>query len=260
MKTRRNILLTNDDGIESEGLLALVGPLGGIAKLTVVAPFEERSGASHSIMYKRPVVCEERTLPGGVRGFAVDAFPADCVKLAIDRLMVERPDLVVSGMNRGANVGSHVFYSGTVAAALEASMMGVPGLAVSLAAGPCDFKRAAGLFLELLEMLDALDLGRAPAININIPSSEVAIRGVRWASQCAGSMPDVYEDAGSSDGRRLYQMRSLADSFEPQDLSDRSLLGRGYVTLTPLRCDLTCRDSLERLKDDSLSLGGRGSG
>ena len=249
--SRRNkrILLTNDDGIDAPGLAALLGPLGRLGDLTVVAPMEETSGVGHGIVYLRPVTCEPRTLAGGVPGFAVDAYPADCVKLALDQLLDERPDLVVSGINRGANIGAHLFYSGTVAAALEASLMGIPGVAVSLAySDRCDFDRAARVFLDVLERLEGLELGAAPAVNVNIPPDEVEIRGIRFAAQCAGPMPDVYEDAGGTDGRRLYQMRSLAHAFEPTDQDDRSLLDRGYVTVTPLRCDLTCRETLERLR------------
>jgi len=250
---RKHILLTNDDGIDAPGLAVLLEPLGRLGELTVVAPVEETSGVGHGIVYLRPVVCESRTLPHGVPGFAVDAYPADCVKLALDQLMPERPDLVVAGINRGANIGAHLFYSGTVAAALEASLLGIPGVAVSLAySEACDFDRAARVFLDVLEMLDGLDLGPAPALNVNVPPSEVEIRGIRWTAQCAGPMPDAYEDAGGTDGRRLYQMRSLAQQFQPTEESDRSLLDAGYVTVTPLRCDLTCRETLEKFGKNPL--------
>ncbi len=251
---RKHILLTNDDGIDASGLVALLEPLSRLGEVTVVAPVEETSGVGHGIVYLRPVVCEPRTLAHGIPGFAVDANPADCVKLALDQLLPERPDLVVAGINRGANIGAHLFYSGTVAAAIEASLLGIPGVAVSLAySEACDFARAARVFLEVLEMLDGLDLGPAPALNVNVPPSEVEIRGIRWAAQCAGPMPDAYEDAGGTDGRRLYQMRSLAEKFEPTGESDRSLLDEGYVTVTPLRCDLTCRETLEKLRKNRLS-------
>jgi len=270
---RRRILLTNDDGIRSPGLLALLEPLGRLGEVTVVAPADEQSGVSHGIVYLRPVTCERRQLPHDVEAFAVDAFPADCVKLAMDQLMPEKPDLVVSGINRGANVGRHVFYSGTVAAALEASMMGVPGLAVSLAvargrdllvgAGEVDrsvFDRAAAAFMDVLRVLDGMDLGRSPAINVNIPPGAQGIRGVRWAAQFSGPMPDTYEGAGGSDGRRLYQMQMAEQPRRPEADSDRTLLEAGFVTVTPMRCDLTCRETLDRLKRNPLSLEGRGPG
>ena len=246
---RRRILLTNDDGIDAAGLLALLEPLSRLGELTVVAPVEEQSGVSHSIVYRRPVVCERRTLTGGIPAFAVDAFPTDCVKLAFDRLLGEKPDLVVSGIKWGANIGSHLFYSGTVAAAIEASIMGVTGLAVSLViGGRRDFGRAVETFLEILGMLDGLDVGPAAALNINVPPVEVEIRGIRWAAQSSDPMPDAYEGMGGPDGRRRYQMRSRVGEFERDEQSDRSLLQSGYVTVTPLRCDLTCRETLARLQ------------
>lgn len=263
---RRNILLTNDDGIRSAGLTALLEPMGRLGELAVVAPAEEQSGVSHSIVYRRPVVCETYRLDG-VAAFTVDAFPADCVKLAFDQILPEKPDLVVSGINRGANVGAHVFYSGTVAAALEASMTGVPGIAVSLEAPSrgnlvsqeadekaFDFRRAADVFMKVLELLDGLDLGPAPALNVNIPSGEAEIRGVRWASQYSGPMPDEYSHAGGEDHRRLYQMRMVDVGHEPQEHSDRTLLDAGYVTVTPLRCNLTCRETLAGLKESGWTL------
>ena len=256
----RNILLTNDDGIEAPGLLALLAPLRRFGEVTVVAPVEEQSGVSHSIVYRRPVACEKHDLDG-VTAYAIDAYPADCVKLAMDQLMPAKPDLVVSGVNKGANIGAHVFYSGTVAAALEASMMGVTGLAVSLAVSPggdmitqeteenlFDFAHAADVFTEVLEKIDRLELKGAPALNVNVPSHEVELRGIRWAVQYTGAMPDEYAHAGDDAGRRLYQMRMVDFGHEPEDESDRTLLGEGYVTVTPLRCDLTCRETLNRLR------------
>ena len=259
MTKRRRILLTNDDGIDAPGLRALLGPLSRLGEVTVVAPVEECSGVSHSIVYLRSVVCETRDLDG-VAAFAIDAYPADCVKLAIDQLMTDKPDLVVSGINKGANIGAHIFYSGTVAAALEASMMGVTGLAVSLSVSSrggliageddvsrLDFGRAAGVFDDVLRMLDGLDLGEAPALNINIPPHEVEIRGIRWASQYAGAMPDQYRRAAGEEGRHVYRMQMVDLGHEPEEESDRTLLEAGFVTVTPLTCNLTCRETLSRL-------------
>ncbi len=260
MPKRRLILLTNDDGIRAPGLLALIEPLLSVGEVVVVAPHEEQSGVSHSIVYRRPVACERATLSDGVTAWSVDAYPVDCVKVAFDRLLGRRPDLVVSGINKGANLGGHLFYSGTVAAALEASVMGVMGLAVSLAApggGDAvtmkeknprfDFDRAAEAFLRVLREIDRRRLGPA-AVNINVPSHETRIRGIRWAHQCGGPMPDTYQVHETREGREILQMRSKADEFAPEADSDRALLAKGYVTLTPMRCDLTCRRTLAKVR------------
>lgn len=262
-RSRRLILLTNDDGIHAAGLLALVTPLSRVGDLVVVAPAHEQSGVSHSIVYRRPVACERMTLSGGIAGWAVDAYPVDCVKLAFDRLLDRKPDLVVSGINKGANLGGHLFYSGTVAAALEASVMGVRGVAVSLGAPPSDpfwnpdprkrdekpfdFDRAAATFLRALRAIERHDLGSA-AVNVNIPPDGTRIRGIRWAAQCGGPMPDTYVVTKDAAGRESFQMHSRADQFAPDSDSDRALLAKGYVTLTPMRCDLTCRKTLAKVR------------
>jgi len=262
-RRRRNILLTNDDGIRSPGLLALIEPLKRVGELFVVAPHQEQSGVSHSIVYRRWVSCERARLADGVVAWAVDAYPVDCVKLAFDRLLDRKPDLVVSGINRGANLGGHLFYSGTVAAALEASVLGVMGIAVSLGTPPSDpfwnpdpakrdrkhvdFDRAAKTFLRVLRVIDRLMLGPV-TINVNIPPDAAKFRGIRWAAQCVGPMPDTYVVTKDSAGRERFQMHSRADRFEPQAGSDRALLEKGYVTVTPLRSDLTCTRTLARLK------------
>ena len=259
----KQILLTNDDGITAPGLRALLGPLSAAGDVTVVAPAEEQSGVSHSIVYRRPVACERVTLADGVVGWAVDAYPVDCVKLAFDQLLDAPPDLVVSGINRGANLGGHLFYSGTVAAALEASVMGVMGIAVSLGAPPSDpfwnpdprkrdlkpydFVGAAETFMQAFEEINRADLGPV-AVNVNIPPDGTDLCGMRWTSQCRGPMPDTYSVTADADGRELFQMHSRADEFPPEAESDRALLAKGYVTLTPMHCDLTCRETLGKLK------------
>jgi 5'-nucleotidase len=199
----------------------------------------------------------------GVEGFVVSGFPVDCVKLAFDKLLPEKPDLVVSGINQGANVGSHLFYSGTLAAVMEGARHGVSGVAVSLAVSTSndgtlnerekeetafDFARAAAIFVDVLDRLDDIMIYGSCAINVNIPPDGVETKGVRWVAHHAGPMPDAYHDMGDVDGRQLYQMHVGDLQFEDGEESDRALLNEGYVTLTPLRCDLTCHDTLDRLR------------
>jgi 5'-nucleotidase len=262
-RRRRNILLTNDDGIRAPGLLALIEPLRRVGEVFVAAPREEQSGVSHSIVFRRPVSCERVRLGEGVEAWAVDAYPVDCVKLAFDRLLERKPDLVVSGINRGANLGGHLFYSGTVAAALEASVMGVMGIAVSLGAPPSDpfwnwdpvkraqkpydFDRAAETFIRVLRVIDRAKLG-VTTVNVNIPPYGAKVRGIRWAAQCGGPMPDMYVATKASAGRKRFQMHSRADEFTPEAGSDRALLAKGFITLTPMHCDLTCRKTLARVR------------
>lgn len=128
-----DILVTNDDGIRSKGLVELVKALSIVGNVYVVAPDRERSGTGHAVTMHRPLRVTEETMPGAVTSFQVDGTPADCVKLGLEALLDHRPDLVVSGVNAGPNLGTDVLYSGTVSAAVEALIMGIPALAVSIA-------------------------------------------------------------------------------------------------------------------------------
>jgi 5'-nucleotidase len=248
MKRRKlDILLTNDDGIDAPGLRALIGPLSAMGRLAIAAPAVETSGISHSITIREEIPVKRGKLPGGVRLFAIGGYPADCIKLAVDRLLPRKPDLVVSGVNLGANIGSHVFYSGTVAAAVEASLLGIHAVAVSLVTSPRpDFDRAAGVFADVLTMLLELEHGPSPVFNVNIPPSDVKLRGIRFTAQCAHPMPDTYERRRVR-GREEYHITCDEAFFHSDDVSDRRLLREGYVTVTPLRCDLTCHETLARI-------------
>jgi 5'-nucleotidase len=162
-----HILLTNDDGIFAPGLAAIYKKLIRLGKVSVVAPAEGKSGASHSITLE-PLMCDKVDLTGKFAGYSVSGSPADCVKLGIMELTAEPIDLVVSGMNHGANVGVNVYYSGTVAAAMEAAFFSIPSVALSVAyEEDTDFDAAAEYGLGVIEKL--LPLGPGSVININVP-------------------------------------------------------------------------------------------
>src|SRR5215467_708838 len=192
------ILITNDDGIEAPGLEALANALTGVGRLTVVAPDRERSAASHGITVFEPVVYHQI----GDRRFAVQGTPADCVITAVMQIMTERPSLVVSGINCGLNVGHDIFYSGTVAAATEAVLHGIPAIAVS---AHSDFKAAADLAAQLAHRVLKDGLPRDVLLNVNYPR--------HWNGQCRVTRQ----------GRR-----------SPEPLTDHEALAAGYVSICPL--------------------------
>ncbi len=267
------ILLTNDDGIRAPGIVALHRFLtGGIAdpahgerlpalgEVFTVAPLTVQSATSHGVTFHEPLMVREVALHDGVRGMAVDARPADCVKLALTSLWPERfgrhasPDLVVSGMNAGANCGINVIYSGTVAAALEAAFLGVPAIAVSLMIGPGepDFDCGAAHARRAIEAILAHGpLAPHTCLSINIPPREThdarrhePLR-LRVCPMNTHGLHDGYERRVSPAGDVYYWSNRSGLEFRQTDPgSDVELLFAGSITITPLKYDLTRHDHL----------------
>ncbi len=247
------ILLTNDDGIFSPGLAAIHRLLAGIGRVTVVAPDTSRSGSSHSITFNRPVTCDTVNVDGRFKGFSVQGSPADCVKLACLQLHPEPIDLMVAGINNGANAGINIHYSGTVAAAMEASIFGIPAVAMSLAVEDSgqhgDFDRAAAYCMDVLEQL--MPVPNGGVINLNIPQlSRGAPKGVRAVPQCNKAFDEYYIALKDELGRDTFQLAGAPRPNEgpPTDIS--SLL-EGFITVTALgpgRTDHRRTEHLSRIK------------
>ena len=233
------ILLTNDDGITAPGLLALADAMSSLGEVVVVAPDRERSAVSHALTLHSPLRVWEH-VPGW---FAVDGTPTDCVNLGLHGLFENKPDLVVSGINRGGNMGDDITYSGTVSAALEATLMGVPALAVSLDvdAGSVEAYRVAALYAcRVVQM--SLDHGLPPDtfLNVNIPAcSEDQIQGVCLTRQGKRIYSDVVERKTDPRGKHYYWIGCGELGFEDVAGTDFHAVHRGYVSVTPLHLDLT---------------------
>ncbi len=232
------ILLTNDDGISAPGLAALYRKLVAIGDVTVVAPMDCWSGASHSITFTEPLACTRVTIDGLFTGFGVRGSPADCVKLAVMQLVDEPFDLVVAGVNCGANVGINVYYSGTVAAAMEAAFLRIPSAAISVAAeSQTDFDGAAELGIAVLKRLLPLHVG--DVMNINIPRLSLGRpRGVRVVPQATSGFHEYYVPHGNTGDEMTYLLSGGAYR-EEKEPADTTTLAEGYVTVTPLLPDMT---------------------
>jgi len=246
------ILLSNDDGILAPGLAALREAVEGLGDITVVAPETPQSATGHGITLKNPLTVQRVQVAGAVQfeGTSVDGSPADCVRLAIRRLMPHKPELVLAGINAGANVGINVFYSGTVAAAAEAVMLGVPAVAFSAAIGAkeVDFARAGRLCRWLLERLLACGLAEGELINVNIPPLDGGpLRGVRVVAQSTAGVEDVYHPHRHEDGKEAYRLGEEYAFVEHPPESDVEALANGYVTVTPLHVDMTRHERLGAL-------------
>jgi len=232
------ILLTNDDGIFAPGLAAIYKELVKMGDVAVVAPADSRSGASHSITYSRPLVCNKVDINGQFTGYSVQGSPADCVKLAVMQLHKGPIDLLVAGINNGANVGINVYYSGTVAAAMEGALLKIPAVAMSLASEEdMDFDKAAKYCVKILKKLMPIDSG--DVININVPLlSEVEPKGVRVVSQSNKGFDEYYIPQKNEQGQTVFQLAGEPNHTDEEPTDTVSLVD-GFITITALAPDMT---------------------
>jgi len=228
------ILVTNDDGVHAPGIKALAAALGSLGTVHVVAPDREVSACSQSLTLKHPLRAEKIE----ERVHAVDGTPADCVNLALVKLLPRRPDLVVSGINRGANLGEDVFYSGTVGGAREGTMFGVPSMAVSLAVrADADFRPAAEFARRLAAMVLEKGLPERTLLNVNVPPGKLA--GAAITSQGRREHEGTILEALDPRRRTYYWIEEGKDNWLSDEMSDIHAVRRGLISITPLHTDTT---------------------
>ncbi|MFC1587302.1 5'/3'-nucleotidase SurE [Planctomycetota bacterium] len=245
-----HILLTSDDGMDAEGLWCLYDELVGIANVSVIVPKLDSSGVSHAITLRQPLRAGELFRHGEQAGWWVQGTPVDCVKLGITHLLETPVDLVVSGINHGPNVGENLFYSGTVAAAVEAQIQNTAGIAVSLdVASGRDFTSAAKWAAAfILEELGGVT-GEALLLNINIPGSWANIKGIRLTTQSRSGFREEYERRQDPNGEDYFWVKGQMHVSEGNDQFDAAALTAQYISITPLHIDLTDYRHLEDLHD-----------
>ncbi|MFQ5491245.1 MAG: 5'/3'-nucleotidase SurE [Phycisphaerae bacterium] len=246
------ILLTNDDGVLAPGLLAMYRQLCRLGDVTVAAPETAQSAAAHGITINAPLTASRVHVHHEFWAWSVAGRPADCVKLAVDQLIdpgAPGPDLVVSGINDGANVSINVLYSGTVAAAAEGALLGFPAVAVSLERGAeLDFDWAARIARGLIEIVVADGLQSGHLLNINIPNlTEGKPRGVKVVPQAVQRMDDHYNVRPGPDGSTHYFLEGWFKEPDGKLEADLSALRSRFVVVTPLHFDLTARERLADL-------------
>ena len=240
------ILITNDDGYHSEGIEALEQAMRLVGEVYVVAPASEQSGASHSLTLARPL----RIRQIDERHWTVDGTPTDCVTLALNRILPAdlRPDICVSGINHGANLGDDASYSGTVAGALEAAILGVPGVAFSLVATRThDFTESAEIAKRIVQKALAEGLPEFTLLNVNVPTG--VPKGIKVTKQGVKSAKPVISEHIDPRGKPYYWIGEERDGFRAEDGTDFEAVDKGYVSVTPMRADLTNYAVLEDLKD-----------
>jgi 5'-nucleotidase len=246
----RRILVTNDDGVHSEGIRQLVAALAPLAEVTVVAPIQEASAIGHALTLRRPLRVESI----GTNVFAVDGTPTDCVNVAITHVIKHKPDLIVSGINRGWNLGDDVTYSGTVSGALEGALLGIASIAVSTQnhRNEFEFGPAAKAAATVARAVFRHGMPKFTMLNINVPHGPN--KGFRVTVQAKRNHVTVVSERIDPRHRPYYWIEEGQNDWEPHDRSDYQAVRDGYISITPLQPDMTAYDALRYVEELPLEL------
>lgn len=248
-----NILITNDDGINAPGIISLAKEVSKEHKVIVVAPKEQKSASSHSISINTPIKIMEEFIDGlNCKCYSVAGTPADCTQVGIS-LLEDNTDLVISGINKGRNIGTDILYSGTVSAAIEGAIYGVPSIAVSMEVdferGIEDYSKAVNWLMKILNIAKERYLKSDVVLNLNIPDfKEDEIKGVKVCKIGKSTYKTNYILLESNDKEKTYKTKGTRNTIET-DETDVYYLSKGYVTLTPLHFDFTNFQLLDVVKD-----------
>jgi len=244
------ILVTNDDGIESLGIEALVKSLKEIGDVTVVAPLKEQSAVGHAITMQIPLRVTEFYKDGQFFGYAVNGTPADCMKMGIRNIMQESPDIVVSGINHGSNTAVNIIYSGTVSAAREAAIMDVPSIAISVTNHEATDFVLAGKVAKLLTLaVSKRDLPLGTLLNVNVPDlPEEQIAGIHITKQGRSKWDDIYEQRQDPYGKNYYWLTGNLVEVDTEIEIDQVAIKNNYISITPIHFDLTDYKTFEKMK------------
>lgn len=251
MDAEKTILVTNDDGIAAEGLSALVRALDGIGRIVIVAPEQEQSASSHAITLDKPLRIKEHS----PMKFGVSGTPTDCVILAVHGILSQKPDLVVSGINHGPNMGEDVTYSGTVAAAIEGCILGIHSMAVSLATWEgVSFDGAATAARQLARALVCMKGDKARLWNVNVPAISVAaIKGIKVTRLGSRVYNDIIIKKKDPRGKDYFWIGGAEPGWNTGENTDFAAVSAGYVSITPLRLDFTDPEGIVELEEHGLA-------
>ena len=245
-----HVMISNDDGIDAPGIFALVLEMKKIARVTVVAPDKQQSAVGHAITMNYPL----RALPfrknGEFFGYAVDGTPADAVKLGVRFLLKEKPDLLMSGINHGSNTAINILYSGTVSAATEGTVLGIPSIALSLTThDQADFSYAARFAARLAQRVVAEGLPPGTLLNVNVPAvPEEQISGVRITRQGSSTWEDTFDVRRDPAGREYFWLTGSMAIKDTDPETDQIAVRENFISVTPIHYELTDRVLLERMK------------
>jgi 5'-nucleotidase len=246
-----HVLISNDDGIAAPGIHALVKEIRKIAKVTVVAPDRQQSAVGHAITMNYPLRAIPYERDGEFFGYAVDGTPADAVKLGVRYLLKERPDLVVSGINHGSNTAINILYSGTVSAATEGTVLGIPSIAVSLTTyDEADFTYAAKFSARLAAVVLERGLPAGTLLNVNVPAvSPERIAGIRITRQGKSTWEDTFDVRRDPANREYFWLTGRMVTTDTDPSNDQIAIKENYISISPIRYDLTDAAMVEAMKE-----------
>lgn len=249
------ILVSNDDGIHSQGIYELVQELKKVGDVTVVAPSSEQSAVGHAITMKIPLRIKEVYRRGEFFGYAVDGTPADCVKIGMRNIIKDVPDVVISGINHGSNTAINIIYSGTVSAAREAAIMDIPAIAVSVTSHQVkNFSYAAKFAANLAKLLIAKDLPKGTLLNVNVPDIlENEIKGVKLTKQGKSKWLETYEERIDPFGNKYFWLTGELNVTDTDENMDHKAVLNNFVSVTPIHFDLTDYETYSEMQNWNIS-------
>ena len=246
------ILVTNDDGITAPGIRNLVNFMNEIGDVIVVAPNSPQSGKGHAITINSTLSYEEVNLEGPQKDYSCSGTPVDCVKMALDQIMTLRPDIVVSGINHGANSSINVIYSGTMSAAVEAGVEGIPAIGFSLLdfSWDADFSQAKEYIQSIVKRALEKPMPTGIVLNVNIPNLKTdEIKGIKVCKQAKAKWEESFDERISPHGKKYYWLTGHFNNMDTDEDADEVALANGYVTIVPVKFDLTAYEYINTLQD-----------
>jgi len=245
------ILVTNDDDVTAPGIRHLVEAMSAIGRVVVVAPDRGRSGMGHAITIGDPLRIEQVDLFGGIEAYQCSGTPVDCVKLAVDKILKQAPDLCVSGINHGSNASINVIYSGTMSAAMEAAIEGIPAIGFSLLNYDytADFTASRGIVTKIAKEVLERTLPAHTLLNVNIPYlPEAEIKGIRVCRQAMAKWQEEFDERRDPRGQKYYWLTGKFVSDDHGEDTDQWALSNGYVSVVPVMYDLTAHHAIPHLE------------
>lgn len=245
-ETKPLILVSNDDGIFAPGIRALAEVASEFGETEIIAPDRQQSAVGHAITVLQPLRFNKFQIDDNLFGKAVNGTPADCVKLAHDKLLSRKPDLILSGINHGSNAGINILYSGTVSAATEGTILGYPSIAISCSDydEDADLSGARDAARKVIAYVLEHGLPRGVTLNLNVPSGP--LQGIRWSRQADSRYVEEYDGRLDPNNQPYFWITGKFEVLESGDDLDVNVLDAGYASLTPIQYDLTAYDSLKQ--------------
>ena len=245
------ILITNDDGYNSKGIKALINAVKNLGKILIIAPDSPQSGMGHAISVNKPIRCYKTNFFGSVEAYCCTGTPVDCIKMGLYLLKDKKPDLILSGINHGSNVSTNILYSGTMSAAVEGALSGIPSVGYSLTdySENADFQYSEKIVQIISKKVIKEGLKKGTCLNVNIPNiKENQIKGIKVCRQGRAFWDDTFDHRKDPLGKDYYWLTGSFSSKEQAIDTDINYLENSYVTIVPTQFDMTCHDSVDELK------------